>query len=276
MTSAQVVAHQDRDEGLHATPGCQRADRVRPHPGPEPRHAPHGRESLAYLAQDGANARLRGAEGVPRHGHPREDRGRDEERAGVDSQGGTVPEPGDEEPAERGAGQPQREWSVELVERVRLREHFAVDELRDDRSIRRPEHRLAGAVAGHEDQQLPQREHAGEREHGNGADEDPRDDVRAEQHAAARQPVREHSSEEEHRDVRQREGEPDHREGRRAVRQREGLPADRDEPDPVSEQRDRARRPEQPEVATCKGRKDAAQTGVAPAFVWETCSEPPG
>jgi hypothetical protein len=66
------------------------------------------------------------------------------------------PEPGDQQTAKRRAGKPEREGSVDLVERVRLREDLAVDEVRDDRAVGGAEHRLACAVACDEDEQLPE------------------------------------------------------------------------------------------------------------------------
>src|SRR5262249_30734652 len=140
----------------------------------------------------------------------------------------------------------------------------------------RPEDRLGRAVAGDQDQQPPEREHARQRENRNGADEDPRDDVRAEQDVAAREPIGKYTTEEQHRDMRQGEPEPDQGEGRRAVRDFEGLPADRDVPDPVSEQRDRARRPEQAEVTAGEWRKEAAQLVSRRTLVGVACGSRSG
>ena len=95
-----------------------------------------------------------------------------DERRGVDRERGPGPEAGHERAAERRPGETKRDRPDELVERVGRREVGRRDDVRDDRLEGGREERRADAVEGDEHHELPEREEAGQREDGEGRDDD--------------------------------------------------------------------------------------------------------
>ena len=158
---------------------------------PEPGSRTNEREALADLAPGGSpEPRLEG----PR-GHEQRGRARGAERGSVDKQSRPCARDGDYQSREGGADD-ARNWTHELVERVRLRQQFARHDLGHDRPERWRKERVADTGGSSTKRERPQLQPAGDRKRTCGTDRERADHIGRDHYLASLDAVGENAAEE--------------------------------------------------------------------------------
>jgi len=196
-----------------------------------------------------------------RHQRDRE-RGQDE-RARVERERCAGAERRHGQPADRGAGQGHHEGADELVERVRLHEHSLRDDLRHCRVERRAEEGVSRPEDDREQEEMPELEHSGERQHGDDGHRERANEVGRDHDPPPVEAVADHPADEQERRHREGPRDADQRKRRRRVGDLVHLPRDGDDVDAVAEERHGRAGPEQRKVPDRQGAQDlhVAQAG---------------
>ena len=175
-----------------------------------------------------------------------QERGRDEERRGVDREREARPDAQDERGGERRAG--ELGDRLDGAERgLRGLDLILRDGLRDEARVGRPEERLGGPEARLDQRDVPDLDRAGEDQDGEQRVQREADQVGGDHHLVPRQPVGPHAADQQERHQRHRVGgEHDADVGRRP--QLGHVERQRDEHDPVADRARGLTAKQQPEV----------------------------
>ncbi len=255
---AEVVVDPDRQQDLgRAEEDEQRGgghDQRRPQPG----LATHERRGFADLHAQRLVVALVG--GDPRaHRQQAGHRGREGRR--VDQQRPAGVQQRDRDAAEGRARQAQRDRPQRALQRVGLHEQATGHELGDDRAHRRPGQSFTGAEDEAQRDQVPDLQHAAERQPAGGADGHEAQRVGDEQLATLVIAVGQQAAREQEADHPQRPRQADQRQRAGAAAEVQDRERERHEVDPVAQQRHQGAGPEQREVSLPKRPDQAHDQG---------------
>jgi CMP/dCMP kinase len=260
----QVVAHDEGQEDLERADEQQQAQRRRHQRGPQPGLRAHEGHGLAQLA---AHRRLGALGGQRAHAQAPDAGGAGGEGPGVDEEGRARADGRHDEAADGRPQQPLAGLAHELLERVGLHQVARGHDLWHERAEGRAEEGLARPVEDGEHHQVPDLEHARQRQHAGGGQHERADQIGRDQHAAALHAVADDPAGEQERGHAAGPRQPDQRERHRVVVDVVDLPGLGHDEDAVAEQRDGHAGPQQREVALTQGPQQLHVAIVAAAML---------